>query len=293
MGNNVDIIIFGDGNRSVDNSSFNEVNMVTPKRVRLLPPDTEFDRTLEKNLNVYTGSVSEELEKLQENIDEKVAKTGDTMSGQLLMETNIVMAKASGVGLKVDLTTPTYGFADLLGDQFAKNTGASKPTLATYNGAVKAWQFGAGDEGYLTYHIPHDYVAGTTIFLHIHWSHIGTLVTGGTVTFKATSIYAKGHNQAAFTSSPATGTFLGTASTTQYQHILTEETYSDSSPTGLEIDTDLLEPDGVIELTLEMDSNDITVSGGGVPDPFIHYVDVHYQTTSMIGTKAKAPDFYA
>lgn len=204
-----------------------------------------------------------------------------------------VIGKASGNGIKVDINDPTFGFADIIGDQLAKNTGGTRPTLTTYNGVIQAFRFAAGKEVYITYHIPHDYVAGSTIFLHIHWSHIGTFVNGGTITFKATSIYAKAHNQAAFTGTPASGTFVGTASTTQYQQILTETQYSDSSPTGLQVDTDLLEPDGVIELTLEVDANDMTVSEGAVPNPFIHYVDIHYQTTGLIGTKARAPDFYS
>lgn len=205
--------------------------------------------------------------------------------------TNLYLPKASGNGIKVDLTTPTFGFSDILGDQFSKNTGATKPVLTTYNGAINGWLFGVGDEAYISYHIPHDYVAGTDIFLHIHWSHISTIVTGGTITFKATSIYSKGHSQAAF-GAPAVGTFVGTTSTTQYMQVLTEVQYSDSAPTGLEVDTDLLEPDGVIELTFEVDANNIT-SGGAVPDIFVHFVDIHYQTTGLIGTKAKAPDFYS
>lgn len=204
---------------------------------------------------------------------------------------NIVVPKASTHGIKVDLATPTFGFADIIGDQFANNTGATKPALVTYNGAVKSWQFAADDEAFMSYHIPHDYKKGTDIFLHIHWSHIGTLVTGGIVTFKITSIYAKGHNQAAFPA-PVSSTFVASASTTQYQHVLSEVQYSSSSPVGLQLDTDDLEPDGVIEMTFELDVNGITVSGGGVPDPFIHFVDVHYQTTGIIGTKDKVPDFY-
>lgn len=181
------------------------------------------------------------------------------------------------------------GFNDLLGDQFSKNTGATKPALVAYNGVVNAWQFAAGDEAFLSFHIPHDYIPGTDIHLHIHWSHIGTLVTGGTLTFKSTSIYSKGHNQAAFTSSPAVGTFTGDASTTQYQHIISEVQFSASSPSGLQIDTDLLEPDGVIELTLEMDANDMTVSGGGIPAPFIHYVDIHFESDTIMTHEKVAP----
>lgn len=205
---------------------------------------------------------------------------------------NFIIPKTSGIGIKVDVDTPTFGFADIIGDQFSKNTGATKPALTVYNGVINAWKFGVGDEAYMSYHMPHDYVAGSDIFLHIHWSHIVTTVTGGTVTFKATSIYSKGHSQAAFPSSPSIGTFTGTASTTQYMHQLTETQYSASSPAGLQIDTDDLEPDGVIEMTFEVDANDITVSSGGVPDPFIHFVDIHFQTTGLIGTKSRAPNFY-
>ncbi len=220
-----------------------------------------------------------------------IPRTQIDVIGNATIDGDIILPKTSGKGIKVDTTVPTFGFKDIIGDQFSKNTGATKPTLAPYNGAIKSWQFGVGDEAYISYHIPHDYVAGTPIFLHIHWSHILTTVTGGTLTFKATSISAKAHDQQAFNSTPKVGTFIGTASTVQYQQILSEVQYSDDTPTGLEIDTADLEPDSVIELTLEVDANNITVSSGGVPDPFIHYVDIHYQSTN-IGTKDKVPNFY-
>lgn len=204
---------------------------------------------------------------------------------------NVVLDKSSGRGIKVDSDSPTFGFADIIGDQFSKNTGATKPILATCNGDINAWQFEVGDEAYMSFHIPHDYVAGTDIFLHIHWSHTGAFVNGGTITFKATSIYSKSHNQAPF-SVPVAGTFTGNASAVQYQQILSEVQYSASSPSGLQVDTDDLEPDGVIEMTFEVDANNITVSEGGIPDPFVHFVDIHYQTTGVIGTKDKAPPFY-
>lgn len=202
---------------------------------------------------------------------------------------NVIFQKASGNGIKIDPASADFGWADIIGDQFAKNTGGTKPTLATYNGAVNSFQFAAGDEAYLTFHMPHDYVPGTDIYIHVHWSHTSTLVTGGSLTFKLTSIYSKGHNQAAF-GAPVSGTFTSNASTTQYQHIIEETQYSASSPAGLQLDTDDLEIDGVIEVTFEVDANNIT-SSGAVPDPFIHYVDIHYQSTG-IGTKQKAPDFY-
>lgn len=214
---------------------------------------------------------------------------------------DLVLPKASGNGIKVDTTTPTFGWADLLGDQFSKNTGATKPVLIAYNGAVQAWQFSNDDEAYLTYHIPHDYVPGTDIHLHIHWSQTSASVTGGTIDFKYFAIYSKGHNQAAgsaFTATPITATFSsidindGGAGLSRYQQHFTEVIISGASATSALFDRDDFEPDGVIELTLEMDANNLTDSVT-VLDPFIHFADIHYQTTAIIGTKDKAPDFYA
>lgn len=210
--------------------------------------------------------------------------------GVTYITSHVVFKKTSGNGIKVDTTTPTFGWADLQGN-VTNSKGATKPTEATYRGGITEFEFSAGDDAEIEYHIPHDYVLGTDIYLHVHWSHIGALVTGGNLIFTVESSYAKGHNQAAF-SAPVTGTFTDTASTTQYQHIVSETQYSASTPTGLQIDTDTLEPDGIILMRFEVTTNNITVSGGGVPDPFIHHIDVHYQTTGLIGTKQKAPDFY-
>lgn len=204
-------------------------------------------------------------------------------------DNDIVLPKTSGKGIKIDAAAPTFGWRDITGE-ITNAGGANKPTSQTYRGGIDQFQFAAGDESIIRYHIPHDYVPGTDIHLHVHWSHISAIVTGGTITFTVEASYAKGHNQAAF-SAPVIDTFTGTASTTQYQHIVSEVQFSASSPAGLQLDTDDLEPDGVILIRLEMTTNDIT-SGGAVPDPFIHEVDVHYQSTNM-ATKNKAPDFYA
>ena len=225
----------------------------------------------------------------------KISTTGDIMP---VGSAFLVFEKASGNGIKVDQTTPTFGFADLLGDQFTKNTGGTKPALVAYNGDIDAWQFGNGDEAFLSYHIPHDYVLGTDVHLHIHWSQNAAGATGGTLDFKYTAIYAKGHNQASgstFTTVPKTAAFSsidisGGSGTDQYQQHLTEVTISAASATAALFDRNDFEPDGVIELTLEMTTTNLT----GTPSlPFIHFADLHYQTTGVIGTKSRTPDFYA
>lgn len=225
--------------------------------------------------NSWDYNTSEDILKWQHNI---------------ATEKNLVLPKASGKGIKVELATPTFPWRDLLGELFVRSTGAGKPTRTAYRDSLFAQQFGAGDDEEFEYHIPHDYLKPSNLHLHVHWSHIGMFVNGGTITFTYAMSYAKGHNQAPFSAEVST-TFVGTASTTQYQHIITEVQVSATSPSANQIDSDNLEPDGVIMLRLEMTTNNITVSEGGVPDPFIHYADIHYQSTG-VGTKQKAPDFY-
>lgn len=257
-------------------STIPDVGPLTANRITATDADTEL------------GSVNDLTDWIKTVTNQLVATDNGDGTETLGLADNPTLIKVSGGGIKVDLTTPTFGWRDLLGN-ITNAKGANKPTEATYRDSIQAFQFGAGDDAILEFHIPHDYVPGTDIHLHVHWSHNSAIVTGGNIVFTYEITYAKGHNQAAFPASVGT-TFTGTASTTQYQHIISEVQISATSPSANQIDSDNLEPDGVILCRLEMTTNNIT-SGGAVPDPFIHYIDIHYQSTN-IATKAKAPDFY-
>lgn len=203
---------------------------------------------------------------------------------------DLVIDKASITGIKVDLSTPTFPWHDIIGNVTVKTTGAGTPTFGTYRGNVQQYSFAVNDAIYIEFHIPHDYVPGTDIHIHYHWSHIATTVTGGTVTWRVEATYAKGHNQAAF---PALITLdtSPTASTTQYQHLISEVQFSTAGGSGSQLNTTNIEPDGLILCKISLNANAITVSSGLAPDPFLHFADIHYQSTG-IGTKQKAPDFY-
>lgn len=203
----------------------------------------------------------------------------------------IVLPKTSGEGIKVDTATPTFPWADLIGEVHAKGTGPTDPSWATYRGGIKAFQFTVNDEVWLAFHLPHDYVPGSDIHIHAHWSHIATTVTGGSVTWGFEVTYSKGHNQAAF-AAPITTTITQNASTTQYQHMIAEVQLSAVLPSAAQIDSDSIEVDGMILVRAYLSANNLTVSGGGTPEPFLHLVDIHYQSTG-IGTKNKAPNFWS
>ena len=205
----------------------------------------------------------------------------------------LIFDKASANGIKVDPGAPTFGWRDLRAEIRTRGVGGTDPNDSAYIGTVKAYSFAVNDEAWIEFHIPHDYVAGTDIHLHFHWSHNSAIVTGGTITIEADVTYAKGHDQAQFSATvnpTVSPTAIASASNGQYRHIVTEVQLSASTPGATQIDTDDLEPDGLILARVYLSANNITTSGGAV-DPFIHEVDLHYQSTN-IATKAKTPDFY-
>lgn len=218
-----------------------------------------------------------------------VSKFSVSNEGVVTVAGDLILPKTTSTGIKVDATTPTFGWRDLRAEIRTRGVGGTDPNDGIYIGNIRAYNFSVNDEAWIEFHVPHDYVAGTDIHLHFHWSHNSAIVTGGSITLEANVTYAKGHDQAAFLAEITT-TLSPNASTTQYQHMVSEVQLSASSPSASQIDTDDLEPDGLILARVYLSANNIT-SGGAVPDPFIHEVDVHYQSTN-IATKDKEPDFY-
>ena len=146
----------------------------------------------------------------------------------------------------------------------------------------------------MEYHIPHDYLPGSDIFVHVHWSQIvvdtgGPAGVPGNVKWQFDLSYAKGHGQAAFTA-PVSSFVIQQASSVQYQHMLTEVAVSTPGGAVDRIDTSLMEPDGVLLVRAFRIPTDVVDTLNQAP--FVHYVDLHYQTTGVMGTKQKAPNFY-
>ena len=204
---------------------------------------------------------------------------------------NLMLPRTAGVGIKVDsLGTPTFGWRNLYGELTLATTGPSQPTWATYIDNIKQLQFDSNDEATLNWTFPHDYVMGTTHEIFIHWSHNSALVTGGNVVFGFDRVYSKAYGQGAF---GAVKTLLLTspALTTQYGLQTIQVPASTLGGSASLLDSGLLEPDGLVLGKFYISSNNITVSGGGVPNPFIHRIGIAYQSTN-VGTKNSNPPFY-
>jgi hypothetical protein len=206
----------------------------------------------------------------------------------------IVRPKTKGWGTKVDLVTPTYPWRDLEGHIEPRASAPNAATLEIYRGNIREWAFLVNDVADNRFHIPHDYVPGSDLFFHVHWSHIGTAISGSIV-FTVEHTYAKGHQQAIFTAPKTLSMSVPTpdiATVPQYRHNITELQLSAASPTINQIDSDDIEVDGLILINMAVSTvPTITGSLGTINRPFIHAIDLHYQSTE-IGTKGKAPDFW-
>jgi len=148
----------------------------------------------------------------------------------------LILPKATGIGIKVDTVTPTFGWADMVGN-ITVRTGAgsgSAPTLAQYIGNIYQYSYGtvSGNiEVFNEYHVFHDFVPNTIMYIHTHWST--NVAPTGNVNWMYDVTYAKGYNQQAF----ATPVIIPvvSASTTAFNHMISEVQLS--APNGLILST--------------------------------------------------------
>jgi hypothetical protein len=214
--------------------------------------------------------------------------------------TNLNLSGTSGTGVKIDLTTPTFGWKDLTGEIITKGVGPSDPDWVTYRGSLSQYRFSAGHvhEAWLNFHIPHDYVPGSDLFVHVHWSQI-TVDTGGTAGVPGVAkwyfdiSYSDGHGTAGGSAdpfiAPITVSVTQQGSTTQYGHMIAEVQFTNNGGTGGLINSNTIQVDGVIIVRIYRDPADVADTLN--QDPFVHYVDIHYQSTNL-PTKNKSPNFY-
>jgi hypothetical protein len=283
----------------------------------------------------------------------------------------LVVPKTTGTGIKVDTDSPTWGFADLLGNLGVRVTGGVNPVFSAYHGTMYQYSFGTAPgetELILEFHTPHDYVPGTDWYIHVHWSVNGAGT--GTVNWMYDLAYAKGYGQEDFTGTAgandqvvvgvtqdiaathvhqiaevqcsASGGLIspaavnvsitsGTAALTAASALFTaadvgrtvavlgagaaaatlnttvsaftsttQVTLADNASTTVTaqpsyryrvLDSARLEVDGLLLARAWRDSaraaDTLSVA------PFSHFVDLHYQTNGVMGTKTKNAPFYS
>lgn len=201
--------------------------------------------------------------------------------------TGIILSNSPSIGVKVDADTPDWTWHDIIGDVRPKTTGAGTPALTLYKGTNYGYAFVANDVCDFVFHIPHDYVPGTHLYLHTHHGHNGTNISGNAVW---TYYIIYGSRDGVY-GTEVTGTIsFATPNLTaapQYGQMVTEEQVSAATATAARFDSDLIEVDGLIKVRLMLTTVP-TVTGGSW---FLDTADIHYQSTS-IGTKNRAAPFY-
>lgn len=216
----------------------------------------------------------------------EVAQAGDTYNLPRDMEVasgvDVYVNQAGGdQGLKIGpQATGDFGWRDITGQVIAKGGGPTNPPFEQIGTTVfYGYNFAVLDEVWVGFHIPHDYVPGTDVHFHVHFTTDGTDVND--IVFQWDYTYAKGFGQGAFNfSSPTTVTATQTPSGSAYDHYIAETVGQTIS--GLEVD-------GWIQTRLIRVSNGGTNNLDGV---FVVTTDVHYQSNNL-ATKNKAPNFYS
>lgn len=185
---------------------------------------------------------------------------------------------------------------DLIGDITPKTTGAGSPTLDTIRGAVRGFRYSNGDDGDIVFHLPHDYVKGSHLYFHPHWTHNGTNISGSFV-IQYNFTYAKrtlNNPSDIFIADKVLthtiNTDIDITNTPQYAHRVDEIQITSVGGSASTLDVASTETDGL--LLLHFDVVTIPTITGGSGEPFILTLDIHYQSTNL-GTPNKDPDFYA
>jgi hypothetical protein len=248
-----------------------------------------------------------------------LTSTGNTVLGNATTDTTkvsgqLIVAKDSGIGIKVDTTSPDFGWVDLLGainTRPAAGGGASSaPDFVAYRGNLYAFRFGTTapnnhiHEAFIEYHIPHDWVPGVVgegrkAYVHVHWSQT-TVDTGGTAGVPGVAkwyfdiSYADGHGTAGGSAdpfiAPITVSVTQQGSTTQYGHMIAEVEFANDGGTGGLLNYNTIQVDGLLLIRVYRDPTDVADTLN--QDTFVHFVDIHHQSTGR-PTKNRAPNFYS
>lgn len=222
------------------------------------------------------------------------AKTTSTALG---FNKGINLSCTEGSGIKCGLDTPDWGWKDLVGQIIPRSGGGAAPAFTAFRGGkVKEYAFSNTDIiDNITFHMPHDYAPNTDMFIHIHWGHNGTAISG-TFSGNLNVIYSKGYNQAGeiFEAETVVPWSLSTPDIATYPrwcHDIHEVQLSASGGGAGLLDTDKLEIDGLIVVQLETTTVP-TITGSVASNlPYVFTVDIHYQSTE-VATQNKNYPFY-
>ena len=206
--------------------------------------------------------------------------------------TRLVGTAKSATELQVDIDTTFIQSGTVLGEQVwkdmvasfnqGKTTGGTSPIWEDTGNGIYAWKFVPGNKLQVSFHVNHDYAQTTDGYLHTHWIHkLAIAAAGVTTIWRLGWVRARGHSQGESLTAPLTYidiTHTSTGTEIAGDHIISEADLADAF--------DLLEPDTLVEVTVELLSTTLADKVYG------KMCDIHY-LADREGTPNKAPNFYA
>lgn len=181
---------------------------------------------------------------------------------------------------------------DIIGNIFPRTGGGIAPSFTAFKGGnILNYAFSVNDViDNLTFHIPHEYQLGTDIYLHPHWGHNGTAISGNfEITWYITYMDRDGQYLAEKTLVQTIDT-VDLATTPRWDCRVNDIQISESGGSATSLNTDLIQVDGLIQASAKI-TGIPAITGGSPNEPFIFNTDLHIQSTG-IGTKSKDPDYY-
>lgn len=222
-------------------------------------------------------------------------QSGQFVGTTEVIASNVIISNTEGTGIKVNVDEPNYPWHDIIGQINPKFSGAGAPLRKLYKDTnIYDYSFAVNDAVDFVFHLPHDYVPGSNLYLHVHWSHQADSSISGNAEFTFSHSYSKGHNQEEFSTERTMVLLVPTpdlATVPQYRHRVDEGQIAAPTANSQCMPTANIEPDGVIIGQLKLTEEPV-LGGTGSPSLFIHTVDVHYQSTNM-GTQSRSPDFWS
>lgn len=221
-------------------------------------------------------------------------QSGQFVGTTEVISSNLIVSNTEGFGIKVNVENPNFPWHDIIGKIDPKFSGAGAPLRKLYKDTnIFDYAFSENDVVDFVFHLPHDYLPNSNLYLHVHWSHNGTSISGN-AEFSFYHSYSKGHNQEEFSVERSMVLLVPTpdiATIPQYRHRVDEGQIAAPTANSQCMPTANIEPDGLIIGALKLTERP-TIGGVPSPDLFIHTVDVHYQSTNM-GTQSRSPDFWS
>lgn len=177
------------------------------------------------------------------------------------------------------------GWRDITGYINVDEAGVNAFNLNAFRGGnVRMYSGTTNDKIDMVFHIPHDYEMGTDLYIHHHWSHNGTAISGNlNATYSHT--YAKGYGRGVFGVEKQIASLLPTPNVTAFPrwgHTITEHQLSKAGGSATQQDNADIEVDALLLINFTLDTIPTITGASMTPgEPFILTIDLHYKSTDV------------